>query len=192
MSGPSMLIILLQRLITDPDNRQHFYQVSGVSAQMRLHDLKTFLIPCLCWKLFKIELTTTNQLTTNRLPQFQEVFPQKYGPEYYKAVELLVMKFLVALERLLVVPNLQQVTYKTRHCPLRLQRHLILRSYLSVWRLKKINVCLGPQYKVWAMSVDTDYALLWNSDGFHDYFRESVRVGQFAKKNRSESFPVRL
>ncbi|XP_056432686.1 uncharacterized protein LOC130371080 isoform X3 [Gadus chalcogrammus] len=64
ISGPSMLIILIQRLITDQENRHHFYQ---------------------------------------------DVFPQKYGPEYYKAVELLVMKFLVALERLLVVPNLQQV-----------------------------------------------------------------------------------
>ncbi|CAL8304394.1 unnamed protein product [Lota lota] len=64
LSEPNMLISLIQRLITDPDNRQHFYQ---------------------------------------------NVFPQKYGPKYCKAVELLVMKFLVALERLLVVPNLQQV-----------------------------------------------------------------------------------
>lgn len=29
MGGPNMLMSLLQRLITDPDNRQHFYQVSG-------------------------------------------------------------------------------------------------------------------------------------------------------------------
>ena len=28
MSGPNMLLSLIQRLIADPDNRQHFYQVS--------------------------------------------------------------------------------------------------------------------------------------------------------------------
>ncbi|KAM4623636.1 uncharacterized protein ACJ7VT_004682 [Polymixia lowei] len=40
---------------------------------------------------------------------FQNVFPVKFGPKYNEAMQILVEKFLLRFEKLLPVPNLQQV-----------------------------------------------------------------------------------
>lgn len=39
----------------------------------------------------------------------QEVFPHEYGPEFDKALQVLVGHFLSRLEQLLPVPNFRQV-----------------------------------------------------------------------------------
>lgn len=40
---------------------------------------------------------------------FQEVFPVEYGPDFDKALQVLVGFFLSRLEQLLPVPNFKQV-----------------------------------------------------------------------------------
>ncbi|XP_071403624.1 zinc finger protein 585A-like [Centroberyx affinis] len=63
-SSGSNILALIQTLIKDQDERQHF---------------------------------------------FQDVFPVKFGTKYNKDIQMLVEKFLLQLEKLLIVPNLQQV-----------------------------------------------------------------------------------
>lgn len=45
------------------------------------------------------------------LAQFQDVFPVRFGTKYFEDVQMLVEIFLLQLDKLLTVPNLQQVTH---------------------------------------------------------------------------------
>lgn len=40
---------------------------------------------------------------------FQDVFPMDFGPEYDSALQMLMLDFLSRLEKLLPVPDIQQV-----------------------------------------------------------------------------------
>lgn len=49
---------------------------------------------------------------------FQDVFPMDFGPEYDSALQMLMLDFLSRLEKLLPVPDIQQVlepVWKTKH-----------------------------------------------------------------------------
>ncbi len=49
---------------------------------------------------------------------FQDVFPTDFGPEYDSALQVLMLDFLSRLEKLLPVPDIQQVlkpVWETKH-----------------------------------------------------------------------------
>lgn len=69
---------------------------------------------------------------------FQDVFPTDFGPEYDSALQMLMLDFLSRLEKLLPVPDIQQVlepVWKTNHFVIS-QAPLVLLAASSILDIK--------------------------------------------------------
>ncbi|KAI4904618.1 hypothetical protein NFI96_014618 [Prochilodus magdalenae] len=90
------LLKLLISLLEDPVKKEHFFQV-GLSE----HSVYHLVTGC-----------TDYRAMANSFHYFlekcQEVFPLEYGPDFDKALQVLVGHFLSRLEQLLPVPNFKQ------------------------------------------------------------------------------------
>lgn len=82
----------IELLLKDPEEKERFFQVCDL-FMFKYHSFcwrKHFFIRCYCVFL-------------------QDVFPTDFGPDYDGALQVLMLDFLSRLEKLLPVPDIQQV-----------------------------------------------------------------------------------
>lgn len=97
----------VELFLKDPEEKEKFFQVCelclGVYGRhlciIRNIFIATHAIKCYCSTLFQLKVVVI----------FQDVFPTDFGPEYDGALQMLMHDFLSRLEKLLPVPDTQQV-----------------------------------------------------------------------------------
>lgn len=68
-----------------------------------------FSLYCIYWNFYFILSWLFNAYTKMVLIVFQDVFPLDFGSTYDNALQMLMLDFLSKLERLIPIPDLQQV-----------------------------------------------------------------------------------
>jgi len=98
----------IELLLKDPEEKEKFFQVW---IYVVFNFLLIGWIPVFTeaiWNSTEYVIEVEGSLNCDYF--FQDVFPTDFGPDYDSALQVLMLDFLSRLEKLLPVPDIQQVT----------------------------------------------------------------------------------